>query len=599
MADRSIDFRSKFTKVVSDATINTYISYAKCYKDWAIEQNLNLEQKRSLKNWSIDKTGYYIPECLCNDLLFSLFLSFSFEDAKKKKLTVYPHVRKIHGFLAHSLKRNNLVPFRGAKDATPSSYPETETIWQSMQRSAEFCHYNPARENKFLSLQETNLVRKREFDMNDIAEVQKQLIFTLNIMGSCRPESMKRLNSLYCNSWDVKQDGCNRKRAECSCVITKTNQGGMPTLQADKDQSYRLSCCCPVGDHDPENSACPVTVFDVHKRNIDESNEELKKDLKILEEKLKKQNKRPNKSEKEIQKTKKKIKKIKDILDPMTHTPLIRTIQFGKKRNCAPEKVGKPIGFQPIKATSAYKWTREMISKTLKRNFVFYDGRKTQCNAVKNQLPKLGLKVDDQTIAKYATHNSVVTLNKHYITNKNEDKKFECSEAFSLLQCAAEKGFDEDASNSLFLQRKRQLEIIDKPVPKRICTSRRSLTFETCANSRDNPSSENSDADLLLTQPPITKAEIQNEEQALTQTYVTNNNQLTQININSPVQISQAVARKESHDPLGLLLQHNISLQNNFFKSQQNQQKMNAAFMPEQFEFQREMMKMLKSRFTK
>ena len=317
------------------------------------------------------------------------------------------------------------------------------------------------------------------------------------------------------------------------------------------------------------------------------------------------------------------MEKISDILDPLTHTPLIRTIQFGNKSNGPKANFRKPIGFKPAKAASAYKFARKMISTVLGREFVFYDGRKTQCNAVKNQLPKLGLKIDDATIAKYCTHNSVTTLNKHYITNRNDDRKFETTEAFSLLQCAAEKGFDENSTNSLFLQRKRQLECINEPERKRIRTSQRTLKFnniyepqkeDVTNNKFENTRSEIKqddleiqNEDLLLTQPEImtqprqtlTQSSLVEHGKNLTQNYITNNHQLTQININSPVPINQSIVTKPNRDPLQLLLQQNINLQNNFFMQQMNHQKMNAAFMEKQMIFQNEMMDIIKSRQRK
>ena len=238
MADKSIDFRNNFNKTVSDSTISTYISYGKNFQDWAMAQSLNDEQKESLDKWSISKTDYYIPLIFCNDLFFSLFLSFTFHDAKEKSIAVYPHCRKVHAFLAHSLKRNNLEPFVGTKESSPSVYPKTERIWASMQRSNEFSHYDPIRENNFLSLKETNMVRNREFDIENIEEVQKQLIFILNIFGSCRPETMKRLNYSYCKSWELNIDGCVRKRAECSCIIIKSNQTGMPSYPQIKTKPF-------------------------------------------------------------------------------------------------------------------------------------------------------------------------------------------------------------------------------------------------------------------------------------------------------------------------------------------------------------------------
>ena len=162
-----------------------------------------------------------------------------------------------------------------------------------------------------------------------------------------------------------------------------------------------------------------------------------------LELKLEKQNKKKNKSETAIARTKKEISQIQDLFDPLTHTPLFRTIKFAKKKRGDTGQKRKAEAFKCSAASSAFKYPKAMMSGLLGRDVVFYDTRKTQCNAVANELPKLGLKVSDENIAKYVTHNSVTTLRKHYLSNKNEDKKFAASEAFSILQHASEAGFNE------------------------------------------------------------------------------------------------------------------------------------------------------------
>ena len=655
MTSKTIDYRDQFQKVVSDSTIKTYVVYASSFKSWVEEQEtLTDNQNESLADWEVSKKHYFVPLSLCTDDFFSKYLSWCWADAQNRKIEIYPHVRKVHGFLAHSLSRNNLVPFVGRKDASVSSYPLTETVWSSMQKKDAYTHYDPIRENNFLSLAETNLIRKRDYDFNNIDETQLQLIFMLNIFSSCRPETMKRLNSNYCTTWEIQQDQYVRKRGEMKCVIIKTNQHGLSAISSDKDQAFRFSCCCPIGHHDATNKQCPVAVLDKHLKNIKTSDETLKKDLEVLNKKLKWQQERPKPSPNAIRKTKTSIEKIQNLFDPLTHTPLIRTVKFGNRSNgSSKENYGKVIGFKPSAAHSAFKHTRNMISKCLKRTFVFYDGRKTAPNAIKNQAPKLGIKISDDHIAKYCTHNSVTTLNKHYISHKNEDEKFAPTEAFSFLQTAQEHGFDERQSNSVFIQRKRQLELQNAP-RKKIClpkanplqlqngklelqnaprkkfclpkanplqlqngkkSTKESPVLEKLAYSSDKEITNEFKENDLLTQIPNIEStneiplteEVNEIEENNTSTQIctiphrnmhlmnenptvlTQNTQnLTQITINSPA---------TKFNPLSMLIKQNFLMQQQYYKQQENNQKMNERFLKQQFDFQNNMMKLMRSQF--
>ena len=341
----------------------------------------------------------------------------------------------------------------------PTIYPLTEQIWAAMKRKTWYSHHDPSRKNKILTLAETNKVRTHHLDINNPEAVQQRLMFHFNVMGSCRPRTMQRLNYLYCKSWDIDLFGQKRKRASAQAVIIKNNQHGVLEIQEENDQIFRLTCLCPPGNHQPTNCSCPVACFDIHYELVEDNMEKKKIELEKLNLKLQKQQNSSKPSMREIKKTKKKIQKIKNLLDPLTHTPLFISPVFDKRG-----KNKKCIGFGCTQAVSSFKYANEEVTKILGRPFSWYDGRKCAPNKLKYQGPKLGIKLADEEIAKNITHNKVSTLRKHYLQEENDDDKFQAVEVFGLLQYAEEKHkFDESKSFSAIEQRKRMLEY---PLPE-------------------------------------------------------------------------------------------------------------------------------------
>lgn len=573
------DIRKGFRKTIQDDSIKSHIQLAKRFKDWVLEKNDKVLKEMDETNfidilaWDINSENYVVSSKFVNDECFSTFLVWCWNLAEKKHISIYNLCRKAHSYLAHVIKKIGLKGFLAVGSNEASVWPRTEEVWKSMKIKDEFVYHDSVKENQILTLEEDAKVSNRLVDMSSPADVQMQLIFHLNVSSACRPGTMKNLDSTVTKSWEIEEDGITRKRAYAKSFKFKTNPQGAPKAEKEK-QTFRLVCECKLGsDHNQENAMCPVALLDKHLENLQKSDIESEKKIITLEAKLQKQKKRSPPAQKAILKTEKSLSSIKQLFNQKSLTPLLRRGLFKKDEN------GEllSIGFHPCAGNSIYNHTKEMIQKEIDRPFTYYDGRKTSCNKLTYEAPKIGIHLDPKEIADNITHNQVKTMQKHYINH--DPARFKATEAFALVRAAHKVGLNEKLQPVSFMHQKRALMNQNLPPRKRLKQAEK----------------EN----LLLKNEEIFQNEEANQDDLLTQivNYEAKPNSPTQM---TQINVKQNIVQNLGSNGCTQQLQSFVSQQNQFqqqmFQQQQQmfqqQNNLQQQMIQQQNNFQKQLMNM-------